>query len=161
MRRVVLDTNVLVSSAYDDLSASWKILDACSRGELTAVVSPALRAEYERIVNQAVRIRGHAEQIQRFLAAVEIVTPAQTARVVPDDPEDDKVIAAAEAGRADALITNDRHLLDLDPYTDAAGNVIRIIRPSVYETLRKEETGGAWDDLTRLIGIGRLGRPRS
>ncbi|TSC73166.1 MAG: hypothetical protein G01um101438_189 [Parcubacteria group bacterium Gr01-1014_38] len=33
MNRVVLDTNVLVSSAYDELSASWKIVGACMRGE--------------------------------------------------------------------------------------------------------------------------------
>jgi predicted nucleic acid-binding protein len=35
---------------------------------------------------------------------------------VPDDPDDDKFLAAALAGPADWLVTNDRHLLALDPH---------------------------------------------
>ncbi|MDP3685935.1 MAG: putative toxin-antitoxin system toxin component, PIN family [bacterium] len=154
MKRVVLDTNVLVSSAYDDLSASWKIVEACLRGELTAVVSPALRSEYEEILARTVNIRGHEEQMRAFLAATETVRPASVPHVVEDDPEDDKVIATAVAGRADALVTNDRHLLTLDPYRpEDDAEPIRIVRPVTFEQLRSEERGDGWQDLARLIGI--------
>ena len=154
MNRVVLDTNVLVSSAYDELSASWKIVGACMRGELTAIVSPALQGEYEEILAKAVKIRGHEEQIRKFLSAVETVHPATVPHVVRDDPEDDKVLAAAVEGKADAVVTNDRHLLDLDPYRPEAGSApIRIVRPLTLENLRSEERGSGWQDLARLIGI--------
>lgn len=148
MRRIVLDTNVLVSGAFDDLSASWKIIEACTSGELVAVVSPALQHEYETILERTVNIRGREEQIRAFLQSAELVTPEATPRVVPDDPEDDKIIAAAIAGNAEAVITNDRHLLDLDPY-----RTIRILRPVAFEHARSEASGGAWDDLARMIGI--------
>ena len=46
---------------------------------------------------------------------------------VPDDPEDDKLIAAALGGNAGVIITNDHHLLDLDPYGQ-----IRILRPADF-----------------------------
>lgn len=149
MRRIVLDTNVLVSGAYDDLSAGARILEACTRGELTAVVSPPLRREYERIIADSVKIRGHEEAVRAFLARAEEVVPQETPSVVPDDPEDDKVVAAAVAGKADAIITSDRHLLELDPYQG-----IRILRPKAFVEALEEKRGGTWRDLTSLIGIG-------
>jgi predicted nucleic acid-binding protein len=45
--RIVLDTNVLVAAAYNAGSDSRRIAEACLHGELTAVLSPALRREYE------------------------------------------------------------------------------------------------------------------
>jgi predicted nucleic acid-binding protein len=99
LRRVVLDTNVLVAAAYNPRSGSRHVVEACLDGGLTAVVSPALRLEYE-------------------------FEPAQTLRVVPDDPEDDKLVAAARAARA-VLVTNDAHLLAL-----AGFEGLEVMRPA-------------------------------
>jgi hypothetical protein len=44
VRRVVLDTNVLVAAAYDPRSAS-RVVEACLGGGLVPVLSPALRRE--------------------------------------------------------------------------------------------------------------------
>jgi predicted nucleic acid-binding protein len=57
-KTVVLDTNVLVASAYGEESASRQIVEACLRAKLTAVVSTALRAEYDLILERAIRVRG-------------------------------------------------------------------------------------------------------
>ena len=127
MKRIVLDTNVLVGSAYNADSASRRIVEACQRGELTAVLSPAVRREYDRILPRAVRRPGALEPIEALLDKAEVVHPEHTPRVVPEDVEDDKLLAAALAGRADALITNDDHLLPLDPYEG-----VRILRPSEF-----------------------------
>jgi predicted nucleic acid-binding protein len=51
--RVVLDTNVLVATAYNPGSASRRVIEACLRGELTAILSPALRSEYGFILPRA------------------------------------------------------------------------------------------------------------
>jgi len=128
--RLVLDTNVLVGAAYAEESASRRIVEACLDGELIAVLSLALRLEYEQIIRQAVRVRGFDDALRRLLDEAEIVEPQQTPRVVPDDPEDDKLVAVAVAASAFALITNDRHLLALDPH-----GPVRIMRPGEFVRL--------------------------
>jgi len=62
-----------------------------------------------------------------LLREAAIVEPAVAPRVVQDDPADDKVVAAAMAGNAVAIVTNDQHLLDLDPY-----GTLRIFRPTEF-----------------------------
>lgn len=150
MRRIVLDTNVLVSSAYDELSASWQIIEAVLRGELKSIVSDPLQREYEKILERTVQIRGHEEQMRQFLALCEYVDLRDIPRVVHSDPQDDKVIATARAGRADALITNDRHLLDLGPYEG-----VRILRPVAFEHLRREEHDAGWRSFAHFLGLSR------
>jgi putative PIN family toxin of toxin-antitoxin system len=129
-RRIVLDTNVLVAAAYAPASASRRIVEACRQGELIAVASPATIREQERILRRSVRVRGYEAWVDELLAKTELVEPAETPRHVPDDAEDDKFLAAALAGGAGWIVTNDRHLLDLDPYWQ-----IRIVRPGVFVRL--------------------------
>jgi putative PIN family toxin of toxin-antitoxin system len=123
MTRVVLDTNVLVAAAYNAGSASRRIVEACLEGKLTPVLSPALRREYEFILARAARGRPYLDRIHRLLDGAEVVEPAQTPRVVPDDPEDDKLVAAALAAGS-VLVTNDAHLLAV-----AGHNGLEVLRP--------------------------------
>src|SRR5262249_36907117 len=109
--RVVLDTNVLVGAAYNPGSASARVFAACLDGRLRAVVSPAVRAEYARIIPRAVRVPGWEAQFGRFLDASEEVEPREVVPVVADDPSDDALFAAAVAGGAAAVVTNDRPVL--------------------------------------------------
>src|SRR6516165_6445564 len=97
--RVVLDTNVLVAAAYNPGSASRRVVEACLAGELTPVLSPALRREYEYVLPRAARGRPYLERLRRLLEGAEVVEPAPVPRVVPDEPEDDKLVAAALAAR--------------------------------------------------------------
>jgi putative PIN family toxin of toxin-antitoxin system len=135
MLRVVLDTNVLVGAAYAPGSASRRVVDACLQGEVTAVMSSALRQEYHLILKQAVKTRGYDAALDRLLREAAVVEPTITPRVVPDDPADDKLVAAALVGNAVALITNDQHLLDLNPH-----GTLQIVRPTEFVS-RWLETG--------------------
>jgi putative PIN family toxin of toxin-antitoxin system len=114
--RVVLDTNVLVAAAYAPASASRRIVEACIEGRLLAVASRAVKQEYELILARAVRVDEYRDRLAEFLDRLELAEPSQTPRLVVEDPGDDKFLAAAEAGRADWIVTNDRHLLSLDPH---------------------------------------------
>jgi putative PIN family toxin of toxin-antitoxin system len=112
--RVVLDTNVLVAAAYAPASASRRIVDACLEGDIVAVASPAVKREYEHILARAVRTEDYQQRLAALLERLELVTPSETPRLVQEDPEDDKFLAAAIAGHAGWLVTNDRHLLAID-----------------------------------------------
>ena len=131
-RRVVVDTNLLVGAAYRPGSASGRVVAACVAGELTPLMSASLRRECLHIVGRAVRGRAFGETLRRFLEGAEVVEPAQVPRVVPLDPDDDKLIALALAGCAEAVLTNDRHLLSLDPYGS-----VRILRPGEFLRARR------------------------
>lgn len=127
MKRIVLDTNVLIGSAYNPRSASRRIVEACLRRELTPVVSPAVKAEYERIIPRAVQDEREVERIRELISQAQMVRPAGRPRVVPDDPEDDKFLAAAVAGKADAVITSDDHVLGVGAHWG-----IPIVRPTEF-----------------------------
>jgi putative PIN family toxin of toxin-antitoxin system len=124
VRRVVQDTNVLVAAAYNPRSASRHVIEACLGGELTPVLSPALRREYEFILARAARGRPYLERVHQLLDSAEVVEPAQTPRAVLDDPGDDKLVAAALAAGA-VLVTNDAHLLAL-----AGHEGLEVVRPA-------------------------------
>jgi putative PIN family toxin of toxin-antitoxin system len=127
MTRIVLDTDILVAAAYARRSASRQVLEACLRREVHAAVSTALLREYTHILSRAVRGRDFGDLFQRFLEQAEMVELVEIRRIVPDDPGDDKVVATALAAGADAIVTNDRHLLQLDPY-----GKLRIVRPAEF-----------------------------
>jgi predicted nucleic acid-binding protein len=46
-----------------------------------------------------------------YVEAVVVVDPTSVPRAVPDDPDDDHVIAAAVAARAAVIVSGDTHLV--------------------------------------------------
>ena len=116
--RVVLDTNVLVAAAYAPQSASRRIVESCLAGKLVPVASTAVCREYHLILARAVRVEGYLDRLAEWLEQLELAEPSETPRLVPDDPDDDKFLAAAVPGKAGWLVTNDRHLTSLDPYRE-------------------------------------------
>lgn len=51
-----------------------------------------------------------------YVEAVEVVEPEHVPRVVPDDADDDQVIAAALAAHADWIVSGDADLLSMCSY---------------------------------------------
>lgn len=71
------------------------------------------------------RIADAATSVDELVAAYRdatlIVTPREVPRVVPDDVDDDHVIAAAVAARAQCIVTGDRtHLLPIGTHGGTA-----------------------------------------
>lgn len=118
--RIVVDSSVVVAALTtpNAESASRVVLAAVAVGAATLVISDELEAEYRRAVEYP-QVRRYAAGVDRqgfvevIVAAAERVEPHSAKGAVPADPGDDKVVAAALAGRAAFLVTLDRHLLAL------------------------------------------------
>jgi len=129
--RAVLDTNVVVSALIWG-GTPFGLLEVAAEGRVDLVTSPALLAELGEVLRRPhlstrlQRVRGSVEEALEFYAAFTIsVTPASVPRIVPDDPDDDQVIAAAIAAGADIIASGDRHLVSLGIYQS-----VRILRPA-------------------------------
>jgi putative PIN family toxin of toxin-antitoxin system len=139
--RVVLDTNVIVSSFLVALGAPARIVAAWRRGRFQLVVFPALLIEYEEALGyERVRQRHQmtpeqiaieVENIQRIAMLVE---PREVPAVVARDRDDDQVLACAVAGAADYIVSGDAALLELREYRS-----IRILSPAALVALLDRE----------------------
>ncbi len=117
--RIVLDTNVVVSALAWG-GTPYRLIQAAVDGALTLCTSPALLAELrgvltrEHLASRLERQSSSVETAVAFYAGLTLsVSPETTPRVVPPDADDDHVIAAAVAAKADLIVSGDRHLLDL------------------------------------------------
>ena len=117
MVRAVLDTNVLVSALIHGGKPRKLILELLNRH--TAILSRQMLAE---LADVAGRDKFHVtgSQIERFLSIM-----VKLAKIVPDnalfkevasDPDDDVVLNAAYTGKADYIVTGDKHLLTLNNF---------------------------------------------
>ena len=120
--RAVLDTNVVVSGLLWR-AAPRQVLDAARDKRLTLHTSSVLLDELAEVLSRphlasviAANYASPAFLMQRYAMLAQLVIPAQTARVVAADIDDDAVIACALAAQADLIVSGDAHLLNLKHY---------------------------------------------
>jgi uncharacterized protein len=126
MLRVVLDTNVLVSSVLLREGKPAQAIQAWREQRFLLVTSPALIRElrstlsYERIRRKYNLTESDVDDVVALLDNDAIIVPgvADVWGAVPNDPDDDHVLACAVDGQADVIVSGDRHLLDLGSYNN-------------------------------------------
>lgn len=119
MKRVVLDTNVLISAFVNPQGPPGQIYDLWKRGDFALVISSYILDEFERIAKKKVRFTSQElEPILRILANnSELVEPITI--IDPNIPDNDlPIIGTAIAGDANLLVTGDRDLLKFDKIGD-------------------------------------------
>lgn len=114
MIRAVLDTNTVVSGV------GWggppgAVLDAALAGRFEIVTSPALLDELRRVLAypKLQPVIGDADELIKLLAIAAIVVSPTEMVTISRDPDDDRLIEAALAARADVIVTGDQDLLTL------------------------------------------------
>lgn len=120
--RLVLDTNVVVSALIWG-GTPLKLLQAATAGDIELYTTTALLAELRTVFERAhlvSRLQAQRSSVEQAIAhygelAIS-VSPLSTPRVVPGDADDDHVIAAALAAKADLVVSGDRHLLSMQSY---------------------------------------------
>ncbi len=127
--RVVLDTNVLISSLWG--GTPGKIVRLWQKGGLRALLSrEILEEEYMEVLS---RFHPAEEDLDTFVALMgsshltEWIAPPIHLHVIQSDPSDNRFLECAVAGHADALVSGDKHLLDLKQYEG-----IPILTPTVF-----------------------------
>ena len=117
--RVVLDTNVLVSALLF-IGPLNRLISLLEKRRIILLLSKDVFLEYLRVLSYpkfglaAVEIRAILEE--HILPFAEMVEATPIRRIVREDPEDDKFLALATAGRAEYVISGDKHLLILGRY---------------------------------------------
>ncbi len=141
--RFVLDTNLLVSAVIA-AGLPRRLVDGAKAGEFEFCTSEGLLAELLDVLSRskfAARLsqagltqQGIVDDLRRIAV---IVSPADTPRVVPTDPDDDHVIAAALAGAADLIASGDKR--DLLPIGSCNGIAIVTAREAVKRLEARRE----------------------
>jgi uncharacterized protein len=121
--RIVIDTNLLVSGVIS-AGPPRELVNAAKAGVFELCTSEVLLAELLDVIARgkfAARLAqaGLTPQgiVNDLRALAVVVSPTTVARVVPTDPDDDHVLAAALTGAADLIASGDkRDLLPLVSY---------------------------------------------
>jgi putative PIN family toxin of toxin-antitoxin system len=133
--KVFFDTNVYVAESLLGEMAE-QIIEATERASWRIYASTYLLDELERVLVMKLRFSRRLASLSRgrILRRAKIVDPGASRHEIPRDPADGPILRAALAAEVDYLVTNDAHLLELDPYEG-----VRIISMSAYSQLLDEE----------------------
>lgn len=116
--RVILDTNVFVSGVFFS-GPPYRILEAWRGGKLQLVASQEILEEYQR-VGETLAEQFPGVNLQPIIDLVTTNAEVFPNQVLPEsiceDPDDDKFIACALAGRCRVIISGDRHLLKVSGF---------------------------------------------
>jgi putative PIN family toxin of toxin-antitoxin system len=102
--------------------------------EVSSILSVDLVLEYRKVISSD-EIMDKVEDkklvlskiVQRVIEKSIIVEPTTKLNIVKEDPDDNKVLECAKAGKVDLVITNDNHLLKLKEFEG-----IKIVTPQEF-----------------------------
>ncbi|SLM32051.1 conserved hypothetical protein [Desulfamplus magnetovallimortis] len=130
--RVVIDTNILVSSIISPNGRPAMIMTLIFEGKLILISSDAIIDEARRvffyphiqkILNNKTQgkvdiDRYFSQFIDDLMNVATIVKGDTELHVIEDDPSDDMFLVCAKEGETDIIISGDKHLLNLNIFED-------------------------------------------
>ena len=132
--KVVFDTNVYISAILTAGTPRAILSESFRREEIEVLVSEPILTEIERILR--LKIRRSLEDVVTILIAVRqnstLISSESELLVIAEDKADNRIIECAFQGKAQYVVSGDRHLLNLKEYQG-----IRILSP--IEFLREIE----------------------
>jgi putative PIN family toxin of toxin-antitoxin system len=134
MLKVILDTNVLISSLFWR-GPSRHIVDLTIAGKIKAVTSPEILEEVEAVLYEdfpQVPYLRIEETIRDVLSYSQLIIPSAITVKHLRDLKDTKIIACAMSAKADYIVTGDKDLLVLKKY-----KYIQIVPPKAFLDLFK------------------------
>ena len=113
MRKVVLDTNVVISSFFGGHAQA--IINLWLEGKFQLCLSAAIMAEYRAILAEHVSpdYLGFIIETLEMASNVSQLAELPQLSVIAEDPSDNRFLECALAAKADYLVSGDHHLLQL------------------------------------------------
>ncbi len=145
MYRVTPDVQALVQGTISPTGAAGALLASWERGETALIICEEIVAEYEAVLSRPHIVKKFAHisaaTISASAAALRehsiFMAVNEVPRVVPDDPDDDVVLACAVAGHAEYIVSRDNHLLKMGAHQGipivSTESFARILRGQVSE----------------------------
>jgi putative PIN family toxin of toxin-antitoxin system len=142
--RITLDTNVLVSGFISKHGHPADILElVIMLEEIKLVLSEEILEEFQEVLTREevkARFGFSKPEVVEFVKAIrgvaEIVAIESDFKVVSEDPEDDVVVNTAYDGKADYIVSGDKHLLRLRRFKG-----VRIVSPTSFLTIVAKRFG--------------------
>jgi uncharacterized protein len=137
--KIVFDTNILIS-ALITTGKPRELLHKATEGQIQLILSKDILKELSEVSNDP-RIRKYADQDDKiaFLKIIDKVAKLTKVKsrfkAVKDDPDDDVVLRTAFDGKADYIVSGDKHLLSLGAFRG-----IKILTVDEMLTQLKEKT---------------------
>lgn len=127
--KIVLDTNVFVSGVFFS-GPPYQILRAWKNQEIQIVISLEILDEYSRVGEELSEQFPETDLnpiLELVTTKAELVKAARLSEAVCDDPDDDKFFACAISGKAEIIVSGDKHLLKMSGYKG-----IQVVKPRQF-----------------------------
>ncbi|HHV81432.1 TPA: putative toxin-antitoxin system toxin component, PIN family [bacterium] len=117
--RVVFDTNIYISALVIPGSQGEKAILKVIREEDLLIISQEIIDELIRVlVKKFSRNREAISRTILYLKSIaEVVTPVEKINIFEDEP-DNRIIECALSGKADAIVTRDKRMLEIKEYKE-------------------------------------------
>ena len=127
---VVIDTNVVISALLFG-GTPGKLVALWQKGQIEPIISEEIITEYLRVLTYP-KFKLSEEEInyiidQEILPFFNVVKSETGPSIIHKDPDDDRFIRCAQTGKAETIISGDRHLLALKSYQG-----INILTPAQF-----------------------------
>jgi putative PIN family toxin of toxin-antitoxin system len=117
MVRVVIDTNVLVSTLIDDGKPRKLVFELLDKH--VVILSRQMLVELADVLSRD-KFNVTGSQVDRFVSSLvrmsKMVPNGARFKVLSEDPDDDIVLNTAYSGRVEFIVTGDQHLLALSQF---------------------------------------------
>jgi putative PIN family toxin of toxin-antitoxin system len=134
--KVVIDTNVFVSSFLNPKGTPRQIIDLWKSGLVTLCLCAEILAEYLEVLSRF-GLAGEPElrellHLFKGRQGIDFVVIDNDLRAIEADPADDKFLECALKARAACIVSGDKHLKVLQVYEG-----VPILSPSEFMTRRR------------------------
>lgn len=122
MKRVVLDTNTLISGLLWDGNESM-VIEKVEKKEIKLFISYQMLEELEGVLKRekfSKRLEGKEYTVEKAVAKIALIAtliePNIDIDIIKEDSDDNRVLECAVSARATVIVSGDSHLLNLNDY---------------------------------------------
>lgn len=119
--KVVFDTNVFIAAALRGGFAE-DLIELSTKGEINLIISEEILTEIkQKLLTKFDRTEERVNFfIERIRKSAKVVAIKERVLAVRRDPEDNKIIECAIAGKADIIVTSDQDLIKIKVFRGIA-----------------------------------------